>query len=137
MREMEMYDTEIGKIRDKNLSVPIENQMSGRMIEIENPSGGDVKLDAFIFTMNRNQFGWWVMMIIDLSLKIMNRQEFGLRGDDEYWFIFEDNEQTRIWFEGWWWLLSDNHNHDYCVYCFWILKRWWFCKFLFLFDYVR
>ena len=38
------------------------------------------------------------MMIIDLSLKIMNRQEFGLRGDDEYWFIFEDNEQTRIWF---------------------------------------
>ena len=35
--------------------VPIENQMSGRMIEIENPSGGDVKLDAF--TMNRNQFG--------------------------------------------------------------------------------
>ena len=57
MREMEMYDAEIGKIRDKNLSVPIENQMSGRMIEIENPSGGDVKLDAFIFTMNRNQFG--------------------------------------------------------------------------------
>ena len=82
MREMEMYDAEIGKIRDKNLLVPIENQMSGRMIEIENPSGGDVKLDAF--TMNRNQFGWWVMMIIDLSLKIMNRQEFGLRGDDEY-----------------------------------------------------
>ena len=57
MREMEMYDAEIGKIRDKNLLVPIENQMSGRMIEIENPSGGDVKLDAFIFTMNRNQFG--------------------------------------------------------------------------------
>ena len=57
MREMEMYDAEIGKIRDKNLLVPIENQMSGRMIEIENPSGGDVKLDAFIFTVNRNQFG--------------------------------------------------------------------------------
>ena len=57
MREMEMYDAEIGKIRDKNLLVPIENQMSGRMIEIKNPSGGDVKLDAFIFTMNRNQFG--------------------------------------------------------------------------------
>ena len=57
MREMEMYDAEIGKIRDKNLLVPIENQMSGRMIEIENPSGGDVKLDAFIFTMNRNKFG--------------------------------------------------------------------------------
>ena len=52
-----MYDAEIGQIRDKNLLVPLENQMSGRMIEIENPSGGDVKLDAFIFTMNRNQFG--------------------------------------------------------------------------------
>ena len=40
--------------------MPIENQMSGRMIEIEEPSGGDVKLDAFIFEDNE-QISIWMM----------------------------------------------------------------------------
>ena len=51
------------KIKIKRITIPnflvlIENQMSGRIIEIEDPSVGDVKLDAFIFEDNGQKSIW-------------------------------------------------------------------------------